>query len=64
MTVKLDFLQSGVIYDAILYTDAPDADFETNPQAYEITRMELSSTDSLTIRMARSGGFALSLRSK
>ena len=64
VTVKLDFLQSGVIYDAILYTDAPDADFETNPQAYEITRMELSSTDSLTIRMARSGGFALSLRSK
>ncbi len=64
VTVKLDFLQSGVIYDAILYTDAPDADFETNPQAYEITRMELSATDSLTIRMARSGGFALSLRSK
>ncbi len=64
VTVKLDFLQSGVTYEAILYTDAPDADFETNPQAYEITRMELSATDSLTIRMARSGGFALSLRSK
>ena len=64
VTVKLDFLQSGVVYDAILYTDAPDADFETKPQAYEITRMELSATDSLTIRMARSGGFALSLRSK
>ena len=64
VTVKLDFLQSGVTYEAILYTDAPDADFETNPQAYEITRMQLSATDSLTIRMARSGGFALSLRSK
>ncbi len=64
VTVNLDFLSPGVTYEAILYTDAPEADFETNPQAYEITRMELSANDSLTIRMARSGGFALSLRSK
>ena len=64
VTVKLDFLQPGVRYEAILYADAPDADFETNPQAYTISREEVGSGDILTVRMARSGGFALSLRSK
>ena len=64
MDVALDFLTPGVVYEGILYTDAPDADFETNPQAYDITRLELTSDSVLTIHMARSGGFALSLRSK
>ena len=64
MDVALDFLTPGVVYEGILYTDAPDADFETNPQAYDITRLDLTSDSVLTIHMARSGGFALSLRSK
>jgi hypothetical protein len=64
MEVSLDFLQPGVVYEGILYTDAPDADFETNPQAYDITKLDLSSDSVLTIHMARAGGFALSLRSK
>ncbi len=59
---KLDFLQPGVRYEAILYADAPDADYETNPQAYTITKQVLTSEDTLTVRMARSGGFGLSLR--
>jgi hypothetical protein len=62
--VALDFLTPGVVYEGILYTDAPNADFETNPQAYDITNIELSSESVLTIHMARSGGFALSLRAK
>jgi len=62
--VALDFLQPGVVYEGILYADAPDADFETNPQAYTITPLELTRDAVLTIRMARAGGFALSLRSK
>ena len=64
MDVALDFLTPGVVYEGILYTDAQDADFETNPQAYDITKLELTSDSVLTIHMARSGGFALSLRSK
>ena len=64
VTVKLDFLKPGVVYESTLYADAPDADFETNPQAYEITRGEVTSAGSLTVKMARSGGFALSLREK
>ena len=64
VSVKLDFLKPGVVYEAILYADGPTADFETNPQSYVITRDELTSADSLTVRMARAGGFALSLREK
>ena len=64
VTLKLDFLTPGTVYEATLYADAPDADYETNPQAYTITRSELTSADSLTVRMARSGGFGLSLREK
>ena len=62
--VSLDFLTPGVAYEAILYADAPDADYETAPQAYTITRSEVNASDTLRIQMARSGGFGLSLRSK
>ena len=58
----LDVLTPGLKYEATLYADAPDADYETNSQAYVITRSEVTSEDSFSIPMARSGGFALSLR--
>ena len=59
----LDFLTPGVSYEATLYADGPDADYETAPQSYTITRSVVTSADSLSIKMARSGGFGLSLRS-
>ena len=62
--VKLDFLTPGVQYEATIYADAPDADYETNPKAYTITRQTVTSETSLNLRMARAGGFAVSLRSK
>ena len=63
-TVKLDFLQPGLTYQATLYADGPDADYETNPQSYEITRFEVTSVSEIPVRMARSGGFALSLKAQ
>ena len=62
VSFALDFLDPALRYEAILYADAPEADYETAPQAYTITRSEVRSGDSFTIRMARGGGFALSLR--
>jgi hypothetical protein len=62
--VKLGFLTPGVQYEATIYADAPDADYETNPKAYTITRQTVTSETSLNLRMARAGGFAVSLRSK
>ena len=68
VSVKLDFLQPGVTYDAIIYTDAKDADGipgdSYNPQAYTITKQKVTSKSVLKVKMARCGGFAISLRSK
>ena len=63
VTIKFDFLDPALRYEATLYSDAPEADYETAPQAYEIKHLELTAADTLSVRMARSGGFALSLRS-
>ena len=58
----LDFLTPGVTYEAVIYADAADAHYKTNPQAYEITRRNVTASDSLSVRMAPGGGFAVSLR--
>ena len=67
VTVKLDFLQPGVKYEATIYADAPDAsglpDEHYNPQAYTITRKTVTNKTTLKLRMAPCGGFAVSLRS-
>ncbi|MBQ1708242.1 MAG: glycoside hydrolase family 97 protein [Bacteroidales bacterium] len=62
VSVKLDFLQPGLKYEATLYADAPDADYATNPQAYTITKRTVDSDTVIDVHMARSGGFAVSLR--
>ena len=66
--VKLDFLKPGVTYDATIYTDAKNADGMPgdtyNPQAYTITHKKVNSKSVLKLKMARCGGFAISLRSK
>jgi hypothetical protein len=62
VSVKLDFLKPGLTYEATIYADAPDADFETNSQAYTITTQDVTSETVLPLRMARAGGFAISLR--
>jgi len=62
VSVKLDFLKPDVKYEATIYADADDADYETKPQAYTITRQEVDAKSELKLRMARAGGFAISLR--
>ncbi|WP_372974580.1 glycoside hydrolase family 97 catalytic domain-containing protein, partial [Muriicola sp.] len=59
--LKLDFLEPGKSYKAILYKDAADAHWDTNPQAYEITSMDVTSEDTVEVILAPGGGFALSL---
>lgn len=59
LAVSLDFLEKGKTYKAVIYADAPESDWETNPEAFQITEKEVTSDDSLTIRMARGGGQAI-----
>ena len=49
-------------YNATLYRDAGDADWETNPYAYQIEEKELTASDTLHVRMAPGGGFAVELK--
>jgi len=62
--LKLDFLDKGCKYDCTLYADAKDAHYETNPQAYTITRRTVKQGDVIKVKQAPGGGFALSLMKK
>jgi len=61
MTVDFSFLTKGQKYMATIYADAKDADYETNPEQYVISRRVVTAKDKEKIFMARGGGFAISL---
>ena len=48
-------------YDCTIYADAKDAHYETNPQAYTITKKVVTAKDVLKLTEAPGGGFAISL---
>lgn len=58
--ITLDFLEPDLQYEATIYRDAPDADYRTNPQAYEIEKRTVSREDVLSLTAAPGGGFAVS----
>ncbi|WP_321332657.1 glycoside hydrolase family 97 protein [uncultured Bacteroides sp.] len=58
---KLDFLDPDKQYVATLYADGKDADYVTNPTSYQIKKGLVTAKSKLSVREARSGGFALSL---
>ena len=60
--ITLDFLDPGRKYEAVIYADAKDADYKTNPQAYTITRRKVDSKSRLKIKTVPGGGFAISLK--
>ncbi len=70
MTICFDFLEPGRRYVATIYSDAPDADgvsntAETGSEAcsrYVIEEKKITSKTKMKIRMAPSGGFAISIR--
>ena len=60
--LKFDFLDKGRKYEAIIYADAKDADYEKNPRAYTVTRRMVKKGDVLKLQQVRGGGFAISLK--
>jgi hypothetical protein len=60
LEVPMSFLETGKTYEATIYADAEDADYMTNPQAYMIRKQHVTSEDTLSMTMARGGGFAVS----
>ncbi len=59
--IPLDFLTPGVTYEATIYADAPDADWQTNPVAYHISTKKVTSRSRLRQRLAPGGGCAIRL---
>lgn len=59
--LKLDFLEKGKTYEAIIYADAKDAHYKTNPQAYKISKKKVTYQSTLKLNSAPGGGFAISI---
>lgn len=59
LQLPLSFLGDQRNYVAEIYRDGPDADWDTNPYAYEIKKMPVTAADTLTLRLAPGGGTAI-----
>ena len=59
--ISLDFLTPGKTYIATIYSDAADAHYETNPQAYTITKGIVTDKTQLNLKSAPGGGYAISI---
>ncbi|MFC2138392.1 glycoside hydrolase family 97 catalytic domain-containing protein, partial [Bacteroidota bacterium] len=57
--IKLDFLDPGLKYEAQIYADGADADWNTNPTSIDIQTMEVTSASEYTIKLAAGGGQAI-----
>ena len=62
LELNFDFLDKDTRYVATLYADGKDADYATNPDSYKITTGIVTSKSSIKVKMARGGGFAISIR--
>lgn len=59
--ISFEFLNPDQKYIATVYADAKDADWKTNPQAYEIKKYVVSSKSELKQQCAPGGGYAISI---
>ncbi|ALJ00947.1 glycoside hydrolase family 97 protein [Rufibacter tibetensis] len=58
--IKFDFLDKGKTYIATIYSDAKDAHYKTNPQAYNIRKVVVTNKSKLSQMVAPGGGYAIS----
>ncbi|MBB6369515.1 glycoside hydrolase family 97 protein [Chryseobacterium shigense] len=63
-TVDFSFLDKGKKYEVTVYEDGKDADYIDNPQSYNIYKKTITSDSKMNFKMARSGGFAISVKKK
>ena len=61
-TISLDFLDKDKKYEAVIYADAPDAHYATNPRAYKIEKKKVTSKSRLKMKAAPGGGYAISIK--
>jgi alpha-glucosidase len=64
LEVKLDFLAPKARYEAQIYRDGKDADWETNPEAYEIKRINVTAKSTLELDLKPGGGTAVRFKQR
>ena len=60
-TLSMDFLEPGKKYQAIIYKDGVDADWNTRPESYTIEKVTVTSKTRLAVKLAAGGGAAVSI---
>ena len=58
----LNFLDKNKKYEATIYADAKNADWQTNPKAYAITKQKVNAKTKLKLTAAKGGGYAISIK--
>jgi len=59
LEAPLHFLEPGRKYTAQIYRDGLKANWDTNPYEYDIEEIEVTSKDTITLRLAAGGGQAI-----
>ncbi|WP_165020716.1 glycoside hydrolase family 97 protein [Dysgonomonas sp. ZJ279] len=59
--ISFDYLDAGKQYIATIYSDAKDANYKTNPQAYAIRKVIVTNKSKLSQLCAPGGGYAISV---
>lgn len=60
--IKLDFLSPNKKYQAVVYQDGVDADWEKNPKSYAIKTIQVNSKSKIKLHLAKGGGTAISFK--
>ncbi|MEP2776308.1 MAG: glycoside hydrolase family 97 catalytic domain-containing protein [Luteolibacter sp.] len=61
ISIPLDFLEKGSTYDVVIYGDAPDADYATNPIAMAIHELSMNQGMTLDLDLRPGGGAAVEI---
>lgn len=60
--IKLDFLSPNKKYEAVIYQDGKDADWEKNPKSYAIKTIQVTYKSKIKLLLAKGGGTAISFK--
>jgi hypothetical protein len=62
MVLDFSFLSPETAYEAIIYEDGIDTDWDKNPTSVNIKKQEITNKSILKMKLAPGGGFAISLK--
>lgn len=62
--ISLNFLDENTTYEATIYLDGNDANWQNNPQSYKIEKKIVTNKTVLDVKLAQGGGCAISLIKK